>query len=143
MEGYTRSRYLAMAFYDLKVHSGPGPYLYNGETYDAEKLYDVMMTDISGVPTIPGTFPVASWYHPMMGYDAGYYSYIWSETLAADLFSEFENSESTTVINSVLGAKYRETILSPCAMLDGSSMLRNFLGREASNEAFLKRVIEK
>lgn len=70
---------------------------------------------------------------------SGYYSYIWSETLAADLFSDFLKGSS--VMNGSLGKKYRETILSPCATVDGDTMLRNFLGREASNEAFLKRIV--
>ena len=144
MEGYSRCRYLAMALYDLKVHSGRGPYEYLGKSYDAIELFDVMMKDISGVSNIPGTFQVASWFHPMMGYDAGYYSYIWSEAFASDLFSEFENhgTSNNKIIDPILGEKYRETILSPCAMLDGDSMLKNFLGRKASNHAFLKRVLE-
>ena len=144
MEGYSRCRYLAMALYDLKVHSsGPGPYEYKGNSYnDAIDLYNVMIKDIAGVPTIPGTFPVASWFHLMMGYDAGYYSYIWSEAFAADLFSEFEKRQGKTVIDPILGRKYRDTILSPCAMLDGDTMLQNFLGRPASNQAFLTRILE-
>jgi len=140
MEGLSRSRYLAMALYDLKIHSGPGPYLYKGKAFDACQLYDVMMEDIFGVSNIAETFGVASWFHPMMGYDAGYYSYIWSETFASDLFSEFENSEQETVMDSTLGAKYKKTILSPCAMLDGETMLYNFLERKATSAAFLKRI---
>ena len=144
MEGYNRSRYLAMALYDLKVHSPTnkdGLYEYNGESYDAISLYHAMMTDISGISQIPESFPVASWFHPMMGYDAGYYSYIWSETYAADLFSEFEKLKGTSIIDPTLGKKYKECILKPCAMIDGNSMLRSFLGREPSNQAFLNRMM--
>ncbi len=144
MEGYNRSRYLAMALYDLKVHSptnNDGLYEYNGESYDAISLYDAMMTDISGISQIPESFPVASWFHPMMGYDAGYYSYIWSETYAADLFGEFEKLQGTSIIDPSLGKKYKECILNPCAMIDGNSMLRSFLGREPSNQAFLNRMM--
>jgi len=139
MEGYCRSRYLAMSLYDLQVHGGPGPYTYDGKLLDAAALYDALLTDLSGVSVIPGTFPVASWYHPMMGYDAGYFGYIWSEAFAADLFSEFEAQEKS-IIDSSLGNKYKETILSPCAMIDGETMLRNFLSREPSLDAFLKRI---
>eukprot|EP00957_Ditylum_brightwellii_P198445 15123411-Ditylum_brightwellii.AAC.1 len=127
MDSYSRSRVLSMSLYDLIVHSGPGPtYSYKGQDYDAIDLYSAILSDATGVSVIPDTFPVASWYHPMMGYDAGYYSYYWSEAYAADLFSEFEQASS--VVQYDLGLKYRETILSPCAMLDGNTMLRNFLG---------------
>jgi thimet oligopeptidase len=39
-----------------------------------------------------------------------------------------------------LGRKYRDTILAPCATVDGDAMLQNFLGREASLNPFLKRM---
>jgi thimet oligopeptidase len=74
-----------------------------------------------------------------MGYDAGYFGYLWSEAYAADLFSEFE-AKRPNVMDPSLGRKYRDTILAPCATVDGDAMLQNFLGREASLDPFLKRM---
>ena len=66
----------------MKVHSGPGPYEFEGEEYDAEELYNVMIEKYTGISPLPGSFAVASWFHLLMGYDAGYYGYIYSEAIA-------------------------------------------------------------
>lgn len=143
MTGYAKSKYLAMAMYDLKVHSGPGPYEFNGKRYDAVTLYNAMMQEYTGITPIPDSFAAASWFHLLMGYDAGYYGYIYSETFAADLFSKFSelSSNKKSVLDLDLGKKYREKILSPCATVDGDAMLLDFLGREPSKEAFLSHIL--
>ena len=121
------------------MHGGPGPYEFEGEKHDTIDFYNVITESLSKIPSVEGAFPAASWYHPMMGYAAGYYGYLWSEAFAADLFSEFE-AKKPNVCDPALGRKYRETILSPCATVDGDSMLQNFLGRGASLDPFLKRM---
>eukprot|EP00579_Thalassiosira_antarctica_P033032 CAMPEP_0201997582 /NCGR_PEP_ID=MMETSP0905-20130828/4508_1 /ASSEMBLY_ACC=CAM_ASM_000554 /TAXON_ID=420261 /ORGANISM="Thalassiosira antarctica, Strain CCMP982" /LENGTH=691 /DNA_ID=CAMNT_0048553295 /DNA_START=20 /DNA_END=2095 /DNA_ORIENTATION=+ len=142
MTGYGKSKYLAMALYDLKVHNGPGPYVFEGKEYDAVSLYNVMIEKYTGIAPMPESFAAASWFHLLMGYDAGYYGYIYSETFAADLFSKFSelSRDNKSVIDAHLGKKYRDTILSPCATVDGDAMLLDFLGREPSKDAFLSRV---
>ena len=141
MDGYNRCRFISMAMYDLLVHSSGGPlYEYNGrQDLDAKELYNEMTKDMSGIDYIEHAFPVASWFHPMMGYDAGYFGYLWSEAFAADLFAEFENSK-VGILDESLGKKYRECILSPCATIAGDSMLENFLGRKPSLDAFVRRM---
>lgn len=138
--GSSRSRCLALTLCSLKVHCGPGLCLGKGNSFDSCRLYDAMTEDVFGVAKMPGTFGVASWFHPMMGYDARHCSHTCSKTLAADLFSEFENSTHKTVIDPELGSKCKRSILSPCAMGDSNSMLFNFSERKATNEAFLKCV---
>ncbi|KAK3268416.1 hypothetical protein CYMTET_23084 [Cymbomonas tetramitiformis] len=138
--GLHYQRQLFLGMYDLAIHSGPVPYSYNGKhELDATQLYHEMMADIAGVKCPEGTFPAASWYHLCMGYDAGYYGYLWSEVYAADLFSEFHQSEAGCM-NSALGRRYRDMILSRGAAEDGMGMLRGFLQREPSQQPFLERV---
>lgn len=172
LEGLARCRYVAMALFDLAVHSGPPPYAspFGGakQVLDCRELYDALISKLGEVPALPGTFPVASWYHPMvrrthtrsvctrirrfehthththihkhqMGYDAGYYSYLWSEAFAADLFGEFE-ANCGSILDPKLGARYKECILAPCATVDGDAMLRGFLGREPSLQRFFGRL---
>ena len=143
MTGYTKMKYLAMALYDLKVHSGPGPYMFEENEYDAVSLYNIMIKRYTGVSTLAGSFAAASWFHLLMGYDAGYYGYIYSEAIAADLFSKFEelSVDEKSIIDANLGRQYRDMILSPCATLDGERMVVNFLGRESSKDAFLQSRI--
>jgi len=139
LEGYARSRFISMALFDLTVHSGPGPYEFDGVKYNTVDFYNVITEKLSDIPSIKGSFACASWFHLMMGYDAGYFGYLWSEAYAADLFSEFE-AKRPDVMDPNLGRKYRDTILAPCATVDGDAMLQNFLGREASLKPFLKRM---
>ncbi len=51
------------------------------------------------------------------------------------MFSVFE-AEGTT--NPAVGRRYREQILAPGGSSNAAELLRNFLGREPSNEAFLR-----
>ena len=139
LEGYARSRFISMALFDLAVHGGPGPYEFEGKKYDTIEFYNVITERLSKIPSIKDAFPCASWYHPMMGYSAGYYGYLWSEAFAADLFSEFE-AKKPNVCDPTLGRKYRDTILAPCATVNGDNMLQNFLGRDASLNPFLRRM---
>lgn len=73
MTGYAKCKYLAMSLYDLKVHSGPGPYEFEGKEHDAVTLYNAMIEKYTGIPSMPNSFSAASWFHLLMGYDAGYY----------------------------------------------------------------------
>eukprot|EP00958_Prasinococcus_capsulatus_P023539 scaffold3540_cov379-Prasinococcus_capsulatus_cf.AAC.2 len=141
LSGYHYSRMIFLGEYDIIVHSGPAPYSYEGqEGLSAQQLYAIMCKHLTGVACIEGTFPAASWFHLCMGYDAGYFGYLWSEVFAADLFAKFVVEDGDGVkegrINEELGKRYRDTILTPCASEDGYTMLRNFLDREPSAAAF-------
>jgi len=81
---------------------------------------------------------LASWGHLAGGYDAKYYSYIWSRVIAADLYSRF--SESGNPLNPDVGLEYREKILEPGGSLDGDQMVHNYLGREMKIDAFLRTM---
>ena len=104
---------------------------------DPTELFDVVMKDVDDQTPLPGTNYVASWYHPVTGYDAGYYSYLWSETIAHDLFDSFKKK---SVFDVATGQKYREAILDPGATRGGIEMLRNFLGRDPCVDAFVKSL---
>ena len=69
------------------------------------------------------------------GYNAGYYGYLWSEVFAADLYSVFKQNG---VLDESTGRLLRQKILSPCTILPANTMLKNFLGREPTHDAYLK-----
>jgi thimet oligopeptidase len=94
-------------------------------------------TAIALLPFHEGTFFPASFGHMLSGYDAGYYGYLWSEVYGDDMFSRFE---AEGVTDPRVGADYRRAILEAGGTKDGMDLLVDFLGREPSNEAFLRKL---
>ena len=81
----------------------------------------------------PGTHPQASFGHLMGGYDAGYYTYLWSLVYAQDMFTAFQQGG---LDNPAVGMRYRTTILAPGRTLDPTIEVKDFLGRPMSTQAF-------
>ena len=128
--GLVYLRQIFFSILDLKYHTAKGK-------ADTTKLYGKLMKKISLIPMSPGTHPAASFGHLMGGYEAGYYSYLWSELIAADLFSVFEEKG---LMDPETGARYRELILAPGRSYDEAGQVEKFLGRPAAEEAFLKSI---
>jgi Zn-dependent oligopeptidase len=127
--GITYLRQNFFATLDLTLHDGPVP--------DVTQTYARMMQDISLIPMTPGTRPEAGFGHLMGGYDSGYYGYLWSKVFAQDMFSRFEKAG---VLDPKTGGDYRREILEPGGGREESLSLRAFLGREPSDEPFLKSI---
>jgi Zn-dependent oligopeptidase len=53
------------------------------------------------------------------------------------MFSVFEDEG---VLNPVVGMRYRESILARGGTRDGMDLLRGFLGRDPSPDAFLEKI---
>lgn len=81
----------------------------------------------------PENHSVVSFDH-LMGYGSSYYSYLWSEVFAHDLFATIKRQG---LLNPEIGKKYRESILSPGGSIEPQELIKNFLGREPNEEAFL------
>lgn len=118
------------AFYgqvDLALHADP-------EAPDVEgALHRVY--EVTGMPYPEGTFFLAGFGHLLGGYDAGYYGYLWAEVIGDDMFGRFDREG---VLSPTVGADYRREILEPNGSRDADELVRRFLGREPSNEEFLR-----
>jgi thimet oligopeptidase len=93
-------------------------------------------SEVAGLPFHEGTFYPASFGH-LFGYDAGYYGYLWSKVFGDDMFSRFEEEG---VLDPAVGMAYRRSVLEPGGSRDAADLLRDFLGREPNQEAFLRHL---
>lgn len=123
--GYLRQNFFAT--YDMYLHT-------RTKYVDTTKTYFKLFKSIRRAPLLEHTLPQAAFSHIIGGYDAGYYSYLWSEVIAQDFWSVFEKEG---VFNPAVGKKFREQIYAPGSTYDESVIVENFLGRKVSDKAFL------
>ena len=69
------------------------------------------------------------------GYSAIYYTYMWSLVIAKDMFSRFEDAG---LMDQEVARRYRRTILEPGGTKPAAQLVRDFLGRDYSFDAFAK-----
>jgi thimet oligopeptidase len=123
-------RQLFFALVDMIYHT-------KKSSFDTTEVYEKLMKKIFMIPMTEGTHPQASFGHIMGGYEAGYYSYLWSEVIASDFFEEFKKNG---IFNPEVGKRYIDKVLSRGGSIDEEKQVKEFLGREVSNQAFLKRI---
>jgi thimet oligopeptidase len=85
------------------------------------------------VPWHEGTHFQCNFGH-LNGYAAAYYTYMWSLVIAKDLFSIFLNSKS--IIDKKTAKRYRHAILEAAGIRPASELVKDFLGRNPSFDAF-------
>jgi thimet oligopeptidase len=112
---------------DMAIHDGEA-------APDLDALVQRTFT-VTGFPYPVGTFILASFSHLFGGYDAGYYGYLWAETLGDDMFARFEREG---LLDPRVGAEYRRAILEPNGSKSGDEMLLDFLGRPPNTEAWMR-----
>ena len=93
--------------------------------------------EIGLLPHHEGTYMLASFGHLLGGYDAGYYGYLWAEVFGQDMFGRFAEEG---VLSPEVGMQYRREVLEPGGTKDAYQLLRDFLGREPRNDAFLRKL---
>lgn len=76
----------------------------------------------------------------MTTYASTYYSYLYSSVFSFDMFSLFKSAKNGC-FDKEQGNNYKIEILRPGASRSGLDMLKRFLGRDPSTEAFTKEVI--
>jgi len=71
----------------------------------------------------------------LTGYAAKYYGYMYSRMLALDAYDTIKKNG---LLDPAIGKKYIDCILSKGGSFDPNSLVRDFLGREPSNRAFIE-----
>lgn len=123
------ARDLSLALFDLDLHGTPN----DGRSLE-QRLSDARERC--------GYWPLADFEHPahafdhlVNGYDAGYYAYLWSDVHALDLFTRFE---AQGLLDRATGRALQETLLAPGASRPLRESIEVFLGRQASQEPYLR-----
>lgn len=130
--GYFYTRQLLFGIFDMTLHSATTPVENPTEVY--KKLY----REVAGLEPLKETNFPASFGH-LMGYDAGYYGYLWSLVFADDMFTFFEKEG---LLNPSVGMRYRKNILEKGNTAPADKLLEKFLGRKPNNKAFLKKLLD-
>jgi thimet oligopeptidase len=102
---------------------------------EANALARDLQNSITLYPFVEGSHFESSFGH-LTDYGAGYYGYLWSLVYACDMYSVFDSDP----LSPALGHRFRETVLAKGASDDALNLVRNFLGREPNNKAFLKNL---
>lgn len=128
--GYHYTRQLIFGIFDLTIHT-------SRTKIDPITTYRKLFKNISGMSTQSNSHFPATFGHIMGGYDAGYYSYIWSEVFAEDMFTQFEKSG---LKNPATGKAYREKVLAMGNTEDPEKFVSRFLKRKPSTKPFFDRL---
>jgi thimet oligopeptidase len=118
-------RQLGLANGSLQYHRGPAPADLSLAIRTAENKYDLI-----GYPE--GTHMQDAFGH-LNGYSAVYYTYLWSKVIADDLFTQFARNGLSDRATAV---RYRRMVLEPGGSKPAAQLVRDFLGRDISLDAY-------
>jgi peptidyl-dipeptidase Dcp len=132
-QGFATVEYLASALVDMKLHLDPSGVV-NPDAFEKKTLAEI------GMPreiVMRHRLPQFGHLFSSDAYSAGYYSYLWSETMDADTWAAFE--EAGNPFDRTIADKFRTFLLSTGNETDRAEAYRQFRGRDPDVNALLKR----
>ncbi|MBA1191547.1 M3 family metallopeptidase [Pseudomonas entomophila] len=123
------AHHLSLALFDIDLHDTPN----DGRSLE-QRLGDARER-CGHWPLIEFEHPAHAFEHLVMGYDAGYYAYLWSDVHALDLFTRFE---SHGLWDRATGRALQETLFEPGASRPLREGMAAFLGRPPSSQAYVR-----
>ena len=131
-QGFATVEYLSAAIVDMRLHTDPEGVI-DADAFEKETLAEL------GMPqeiVMRHRMPQFNHLFSSDGYSAGYYSYLWSEVMAADAWEAFE--ETRDVWDAATAKKFKDIILATGDAIDRGDAYRAFRGRDPKVEALLK-----
>lgn len=132
-QGFATTEYLSSAIVDMKLHT-----VADG-VVDPDAFERATLTDI-GMPkelVMRHRLPQFNHLFSSDSYSAGYYSYLWSETMDADTFAAFEEAGSPW--DKATADRFARILLSTGNETDRAAAYRDFRGRDPDVNALLKK----
>ena len=132
-QGFATAEYLSSAIVDMKIHTVADGVI-DPNAFEAKTLAAIGMPKQlvmrHRVPQFQHLFSSDS-------YSAGYYSYLWSETMDADTFAAFEEAGSPW--DMATADRFATLLLSTGNETDRAAAYRAFRGRDPDVNALLKK----
>ena len=132
-QGFATVEYLASALVDMKLHTK------EDGVVDPDAFEKATLAEL-GMPkemVMRHRLPQFGHLFSSDSYSAGYYSYLWSETMDADTWAAFE--EAGNPYDRATADRFRTILLSTGNETDRADAYRQFRGRDPDVKALLKR----
>ena len=132
-QGFATTEYLSSAIVDMKLHTIPDG-IVDPAAFEAATLKEI------GMPkelVMRHRLPQFNHLFSSDSYSAGYYSYLWSETMDADTFAAFEEAGSPW--DKATADRFARILLSTGNETDRAEAYRAFRGRDPDVNALLKQ----
>jgi len=132
-QGFATTEYLSSALVDMALHLQPEGVI-DPDAFERETLAKL------GMPkelVMRHRLPHFNHLFSSDAYSAGYYSYLWSETMDADTWAAFEEAGSPW--HKPTADRFRTTLLATGNETDRAEAYRAFRGREPDVNALLKK----
>ena len=133
-QGFSTVEYLASAIYDMRIHLAASA----TEAVDTAAFEKTVLDEIGLPSEIVMRHRPTQFGHIFSGdgYSAGYYVYLWADTLSADAFEAFTEGEGA--FDPVVAKRFLDTILSVGNSVPPDQAFRNFRGRDVDTVALMR-----
>lgn len=132
-EGFKTVEYLSSALVDMMLHTQADGVV-DPDAFEKQALAKLGMP---GSMVMRHRLPQFSHLFSSDAYSAGYYSYLWSETMDADTWAAF--TETGNPFDRATADRFRTTMLMTGNETDRAEAYRAFRGRDPDVNALLKR----
>ncbi len=132
-QGYDTVQYLSSALVDMKLHTKKDGVI-DPDAFEKQALAEIGMPKET---VMRHRLPQFGHLFSSDAYSAGYYSYLWSETMDADTWAAFE--ETGDPFNRAIADRFRLILLSTGNETDRAEAYRQFRGRDPDVKALLER----
>ncbi|HXG57018.1 MAG TPA: M3 family metallopeptidase [Vicinamibacterales bacterium] len=133
-QGYETVEYLAAAIVDMDLHMNPAPKDVDASAFERTVLQRLgMPKEIALRHRLPQFLHLFS----SDSYSAGYYSYLWSDVMAADTWQAF--AEKGGAWDKSVADRLRRHILADGNTIDRADAYRRFRGRNPDVRALLEK----
>ncbi len=132
-QGYDTIQYLSSALVDMKLHTKADGVV-DPDAFEKQALAEIGMPKET---VMRHRLPQFGHLFSSDAYSAGYYSYLWSETMDADTWAAFE--EAGNPFDRTIADKFRTILLMTGNETDRAEAYRAFRGRDPDVAALLKR----